>query len=236
MYTNFRTLNDINKAAASMYGLYNRDADGKIVAAYIDLNGKPAGASSDTVYGIVTSDGYVTNEDDTIYTTFDVTANGESAILKFEADENDSASLPAKGDLVYFDKVSDNVYSTNEIHRVARNDTINATPEANFSAAFVQVKEYNEGEILIYSTTATNTSGSVDWKTTTTKSLDEDVVITYVNAGSDKGGDDVGILQADTTNFDSTNGNLIAENAAIVIDKDGKIVAIYVDVDRDIAR
>ena len=228
VYTNVRSLGNINADAAAMAGLYKKDTDNdKVVAAYIDMNSKPSGSSADSMYGIVTSDGYVTKDsDDTVYTTFDVYANGKEMQVKFESEDYDDI---AKGDLIYFDKTSDDVYNTSgDVKKIAGTDTTGVT------GLYVQVKEYDEkGQILTYATEATNTSGTVAWGTTKTLALDDDVVITYVNTDGNKAGEDIGVMQADTTKVDGSNK--IAKNAAILV-KDGKIIAIYVDDDYDITK
>ena len=192
------------------------------------MKSKPSGASADSMYGIVTSDGYVTKDsDDTVYTTFNVYANGKEMQVKFEAEDYDGIE---KGNLIYFDKTSDDVYDTNgkDVKVIA------GTDETGLTGLYVQVKEYDEkGQILTYATEATNTSGTVAWGTTKTLALDDDVVITYVNTDGNKAGEDIGVMQADTTKVDGSNK--IAKNAAILV-KDGKIIAIYVDDDYDITK
>ena len=231
VYTNVRSLGNINTAAEDMAGLYKTDDNGKVVAAYIDMNSKPSGSSADTMYGIVTSDGYVTKDsDDTVYTTFNVYANGKELQVKFE---DDNYSGIAKGDLIYFDKTSDDVYDTSSA--VKKVDGNSATiPETGVTDMFVQVKEYDEkGQILTYTTDSTNVGGTVTWVSPLTLALDDDVVITYVNTDGNKAGEDIGVMQADTTKVDGSNK--IAKNAAILV-KDGKIIAIYVDDDYDITK
>ena len=146
--------------------------------------------------------------------------------VKFESEDYDDIS---KGDLIYFDKTSDDVYNTSgDVKKIAGTDTTGVT------GLYVQVKEYDEkGQILTYATEATNTSGTVAWGTTKTLALDDDVVITYVNTDGNKAGEDIGVMQADTTKVDGSNK--IAKNAAILV-KDGKIIAIYVDDDYDITK
>ena len=231
VYTNVRSLGNINAAAADMVGQYKLDDNGKVVAAYIDMNSKPSGSSADTMYGIVTSDGYVTKDsDDTVYTTFDVYANGKEMQVKFES-ENYSGIT--KGDLIYFDKTSDDVYNTSgDVKKVDGNSS--TAPETGVTDLFVQVKEYDEkGKILTYTIDSTNASGTVTWVSPATLALDDDVVITYVNTDGNKAGEDIGVMQADTTKVDGSNK--IAKNAAILV-KDGKIIAIYVDDDYDITK
>ena len=231
VYTNVRSLGNINADALAMAGQYKLDDNGKVVAAYIDMNSKPSGSSADTMYGIVTSDGYVTKDsDDTVYTTFNVYANGKELQVKFE---DDNYSGIAKGDLIYFDKTSDDVYDTSSA--VKKVDGNSATiPETGVTDMFVQVKEYDEkGQILTYTTDSTNVGGTVTWVSPLTLALDDDVVITYVNTDGNKAGEDIGVMQADTTKVDDSNK--IAKNAAILV-KDGKIIAIYVDDDYDITK
>ncbi|MDO4515562.1 MAG: S-layer homology domain-containing protein [Bacillota bacterium] len=225
VYTDVRGLGNINSDKDSMPGLYKTNTDGKVVAAYIELMAKPAGSTSDTMYGIVTSEGSVTKDDDTSYVSFSVYANGQDMTIKFEGDQDSNISID-KGDLVYFDKTSDNVYSVSDV-KVATNNAL-------ATGLNVQIKEYDEsGKILTYTTAAINNDGVVTWGDSQTLALDDDVVIVYVNTDGDKGGEDIGVVQADTTKVD--DDGVIVPNARIIT-KDGKVIAIYVDDEYDITK
>ena len=230
VYTDVRSLGNINAAAAEMPGQYKANDDGKVVAAYIELMAKPAGAASDTVYGIVTSEGTVTKEDDTSYISFSVATNAGEMTIKFEGDESTETITDgklAKGDLVYFDKTADGIYSAGDVKVT--------TDDAEATGLNVQIKEYDEsGKILTYATGATNTDGTIAWVTPTTVALDDDVVIVYVNTDGDKAGEDIGVMQADTTKFDDTS-KVITANARILT-KDSKVIAIFVDDEYDITK
>ncbi len=231
VYTNVRDLNTINKDKDAMYGLYGLDKDGKVVVAYIDLNDKPSGANANTMYGIVTSDGNVTNKDGVNYTTFNVYANNEPMTITFEGDDK-QAGLPQTGSLIFFDKTSDGIYETKDIITVATDRAVlNASLGSvapGVTANVIQVKDYSQkDQLLTYSTTATNTDGVLNWGTPTPVNVASDAVITYVHADGNKPGKNIGVQRANIANFDEST-KVIAKNA-VILEKENKIIAMFVD-------
>lgn len=224
---NIRNLNDIDLAQYGYYS-YMMDSDGsKVVAAYVTLANKPSGASSDTVYGIVSSENGTVKVNDDTYTSY--TVDVDESTQKTVLIEGDNDSTLKEGDLVSFDVASDDIYATSDI-------TV-YYPESNHTAtnnaAAVFVKEYDEaGQILSYYTGAGSVSDGVYPGTgLTTKAVDEDVQIVYVDAEDNTAGSEIGVNA-----FDGVTGKA---NVVVVFEDNNiskPIVAIYVDVNSDIAQ
>ena len=224
---NIRNLNDIDLAQYGYYS-YMMDSDGsKVVAAYVTLANKPSGASSDTVYGIVSSENGTVKVNDDTYTSY--TVDVDESTQKTVLIEGDNDSTLKEGDLVSFDVASDDIYATSDI-------TV-YYPESNHTAtnnaAAVFVKEYDEaGQILAYYTGAGSVSDGVYPGTgLTTKAVDEDVQIVYVDAEDNTAGSEIGVNA-----FDGVTGKA---NVVVVFEDNNiskPIVAIYVDVNSDIAQ
>ncbi|WP_270479207.1 hypothetical protein, partial [Butyricicoccus sp. AF18-9LB] len=94
-----RNMNSFDLAQYGYYGVITDD--NKVVAAYATLTTKPSGASSDTVYGIVSKENGTTKVDDTTYTSYtvDVDTNTQKTVLI----EGDDSTLK-EGYLVSFDE------------------------------------------------------------------------------------------------------------------------------------
>ena len=224
---NIRNLNDIDLAQYGYYS-YMMDSDGsKVVAAYVTLANKPSGASSDTVYGIVSSENGTVKVNDDTYTSY--TVDVDESTQKTVLIEGDNDSTLKEGDLVSFDVASDDIYATSDI-------TV-YYPESNHTAtnnaAAVFVKEYDEaGQILSYYTGAGSVSDGVYPGTgLTTKAVDEDVQIVYVDAEDNTARSEIGVNA-----FDGVTGKA---NVVVVFEDNNiskPIVAIYVDVKSDIAQ
>jgi len=71
---NIRDLGDVTAAEDKWVAV---EKDGKVVAVYIDLGAKPTGATSSTVYGIVSASNGTVKVDGTTYKQFIVDSNGE---------------------------------------------------------------------------------------------------------------------------------------------------------------
>ena len=212
---NIRSLGDIPSGAAKVV-----KNDGRVVAIYMDLTGTPTGATSTTVYGIVTAYNGKVKIDGTEYHEYVAASNDDTYTLYFTDANNTTADLEA-GDLISFDPSSDNTYGAAEL----------PTKITASNSTGVYVKEYSEADgTLTYFTTVESSddgyTGDVD--TQKTLALDEDCAIVYVDADGDAAGDEIGI-----NSFDSVTGEM---NAAIVTDtKDGDqvIVAIFVETSGD---
>lgn len=106
---NIRTLDDIDLSSGGKQTAYVTN-DGKVVAAFVALAGKPSGASDDTLYGIITDDGQVTSKNGDPYTMFTVWTGEETTVYV----EGDTVSSLNKGALVSFDKSADDTYDQSD--------------------------------------------------------------------------------------------------------------------------
>ena len=205
---NIRSLDDIN-ITAKQYA-YAVD-DGKVVAAFINLQDKPGGASDDTLYGIVTTGGQSTNKGDDPYTLFHIWT-GEDTLVYVD----DAASKLSKGTLVSFDKSADDTYS--------EDDFTVLTDKA------VAVTDYSEeDQNITYAKTLKVEGNAFVENGVETKYIDEDAKIVYIDAKNDAAGDSgMGI-----EDFDATTGYA---NALLVLDKTDtkKVLAIIVNTNNDV--
>ena len=187
--------------------------DGKVVAVYVALGKVPAGASSDTIYGIVTENKGTVKIGDDYFTQYIV-----------YADETTSYTVNAKtafltvGNLVYFDKAADDQYTAADVTIV---DGKNADNEIA-----VWVDEYSEADgTLTYYTSVTKSDNIyAGVGKPTTLPLADDAVIVYVDADADEIAAVLGV-----TSFDTVTGYA---NAAIVVN-DGEIDVIFVETSNE---
>ena len=217
------TMRNMNSFDLAQYGYYGVITDdNKVVAAYATLTTKPSGASSDTVYGIVSKENGTTKVDDTTYTSYtvDVDTNTQKTVLI----EGDDSTLK-EGYLVSFDEASDKVYSASDITIYLKNENTDYHKPSTMAA----IDEYDEkGQIVSY-WDKTNDIGNK--AKLITKAVDDDVKIIYVSAEDDKAADNNGAIE-----YDGVKGT---KNAYIVFDDNNdtkNVVAIFVDVDGDITK
>ena len=215
--SNIRNLDTISATANMMYASVI-DSNGKIVAAFVDYGKKVPGASDDTLYGIITSDGQVTSKNGDPYTMFTVWTGEETTVYV----EGDTFSSLNKGALVSFDKSADDTYDQSNF------TILDGTNTAKGQA--IAVSDYSEADQTITFANALKLEGEAyveDGKTT--KAIDEDAKIVYIDADNQTKGDDgMGI-----TSFDGTTGYA---NALIVYEggvATNKIVAIIVNTNSD---
>ena len=222
------TLRNLNNTAAKSVSAKMTD-DSKVVAAYIDSDNTPSGASSDTVYGIVSAAKGAVKIDDTYYTEFAVDTfdkDGNAEANKKVLIESTNSKLK-KGNLVSFDVASNDIYQDGDI-TVYTDSYSNGT----VTAAAAWVKDYDaKGEILTTWNGVTQNgdvfegnkkNGSDD---VTVTAFDDDAVIAFVSVNDEKGTTDNGVPA-----FDGVKGY---KNVLVV--KDGsKIVGLFVDTDNNI--
>ena len=216
---------DTIKVASGTYNISTMLDDSKIAAAYVELAKKPSGASSDTVYGIVSSEnGTVKNGDDT-YTSFTVddgTDAPKTVLIEGAGDET-----LKKGDLVAFDLASDNVYATSDIKIYARyaSNTLSLNV-ANADHAFKGFAgEYEAASILTYYNTKADLLAKTASKTV---AVDDDVKVIYVDADDNKA-----VAETDVVH----DGISDKANFVAVYDNDDitkSIIAIFVADDSNI--
>ena len=206
--------------------------DGKVVAAYVTLSSKPNSSSSDTVYGIVSSENGDVKVNGDTYTSY--TVDLDESTQKTVMIEGSGDNSLKEGDLVAFDVSADNIYSSSNIKVYARyaSSTLNVNVANCSNAVAAYVDEYDEqGKILSYYTSAPYNSTSKTYEGTglTTKAVDKDVKVIYVNSSDDKAGSNIGVNE-----FDAVKGH---KNVVVVFDNDNEnneIVAIFVDSDSNL--
>ena len=188
------------------------NSDGKVVAVFADLGGTPAGATSTTIYGIVTGANGRVKIDDAYYYQYTVASNSDSYTINIP-----SNTVIATGDLVSFEPTSDDTYANSDLTKI--------------TGTAVYVKEYSESDgTLTYFTGVTGSDGNYvgDTATQNTLALDDDCVIIYVDADGDAAGSEIGV-----NSFDSVTGY---KNAAIVTKttSDGTVItAIFVETSNE---
>ncbi|MCI5499802.1 MAG: S-layer homology domain-containing protein, partial [Clostridiales bacterium] len=192
-----RSLGDITASSATdVYFVLNDDGT-KVVAAFADLGNKPSGASSNTLYGMITKVEQNVKVDGVNYNKYTVWTGEDTTVYTKDTFE--------KGDFVYFDKTSDDLYAANEIKALGGQE--------------IWVVEYEENDkVLTYKTSLPGTDAA--------KAVDDDVQIVYVDKDGNKAGDTIGVNKYDTiTGY---------ANAIIVdTDNDGKIDAIMVETSNE---
>ena len=189
-----------------------KNSDGKVVAVFADLGGTPAGATSTTIYGIVTGANGRVKIDDSYYYQYNVASNSDSYTINIPGND-----VIAAGDLVSFEPTSDNTYANSDLTKI--------------TGTAVYVKEYSESDgTLTYFTAVTGEDGNYtgDSATQNTLALDDDCAIIYVDADGDAAGSEIGV-----NGFDSVTGY---KNAAIVTKttSDGTVItAIFVETSNE---
>ena len=230
--SNIRNLNTFSSVSGKIYASVT-NSDGKVVAAFIDMNGKPSGSANETLYGIITNDPTVTSKDGDTYTMYNIWT-GKDTVVYVDGNQKDASGVAlAKGQLVSFDESADQTYTQNK-----KDDNggtydftiLDGTATVPAKGQAIAVTDYNEKDKTITFASALKVDGDAyvaDGKTT--KAIDNDVKIVYINADKDKAGDDgMGI-----TSFDGTTGYA---NAMIVYEDnntDKKVVAIIVNTNSD---
>ena len=204
---NIRTLGNI---AANADGKKIVD-DGKVVAAYVALASKPSGATSDTVYGIVTGGGNTVKVGDEYKNAYTV-ANDQASYTVYLPT---SASL-TKGNIVAFEKASDDIYAAADVKVLA-----NGAAAVDGTAYVAYIDEMDGEDVLSYFTGVSgNDATGYTGTGSKTYALDDDCKIVYVDQDNDAAGSNIGINE-----FDGVKGYA---NAIVVI-KDSKIQAIIIE-------
>ena len=228
---NIRGLKDIT--ANSKNYVYVTNDDGKVVAAFINLQASVGVSTADTVFGMVTATNGTVEIDDVYYNQYIVWA-GEEITVNIDTDGSDgngADSTLAKGSIYGFVVNSDNKYDDSTGFKLvskadlAKSDvsSLDGFTETKASADAVAVKNYDESEqLLTYYTTRTGDSTSpVDTSVVVTKAVADDVKIIYVDVDGNKAGDDIGVGA-----YDAVNNYF---NALIFINDDGVISHIVVE-------
>ncbi len=181
--------------------------DGKIVAAFVNFQNNPNGATDNTVYGIVSSENGRIKD----YYSYTVQSNGEEYTVNVDS----NTKTLDKGDLVWFEKTSDDNYDVSDVHRV--------NAEAN--KATVWTKE-NEKTALTFFQSVALSGSSYQGVNQTTLAYEKDAPIIFVDTKNDKSE-----AEGSIGSFDTVTGYA---NAVIIMDKamaaDAKIKAVFIEV------
>ena len=201
---------------------YVANGSGRVTIVVADLKDEPNGASSDTVYGMITGYTNTVKLGDDEYRQYKVwTADGEKTI-NIEVTDDEGNSVLKNGTYVTYDETNNDRYAFGKV---------NAVEGTN-----VAVKDYSTSDKVLsyYSKLTANESGEGENKVTTysgekenltSVAMDKDGVIVYVDAKDSDGVDDMGI-----SSFDTSTG---FANAKIVL-KDSKIIALFVNTNTDV--
>ena len=151
----------------------------KVVAAYLELEATPSGATSSAVYGLVTADNGTVKYDDNFYASYTVwTTDGEKSV-------NVKTGTLTKGQLYKFEPTADGYYD-------------NATSFTQGFGTVAAIKSYSESEkLLTYYTGKTGTAPNATWSGETTYAVADDVTVLYVNQKDNKAGEEIGINEFD---------------------------------------
>ena len=214
-----RDLDDLSTEATYTYVA---NGSGRVTIVVADLKDEPNGASSDTVYGMITGYTNTVKLGDDEYRQYKVwTADGEKTI-NIEVTDDEGNSVLKNGTYVTYDETNNDRYAFGKV---------NAVEGTN-----VAVKDYSTSDKVLsyYSKLTANESGEGENKVTTysgekenltSVAMDKDGVIVYVDAKDSDGVDDMGI-----SSFDTSTG---FANAKIVL-KDSKIIALFVNTNTDV--
>ncbi|MCI9265005.1 MAG: S-layer homology domain-containing protein [Oscillospiraceae bacterium] len=185
--------------------------DGKVVAAFVNMQNTPNGATDNTVYGIITAENGRIKD----YYSYTVQSNGKEFTVNIDA----TSKTHAKGDLVWFEKTNDNSYDANDVHKMS----------AEVNKATVWTKEA-EATSLTYFTSTIAQDGGYKGIGQTTLALEKDAPVIYVDTKNDKS-EAEGSIGA----FDSVTGYA---NALILADKalpnnTAKIKAVFIETSNE---
>ncbi len=225
---NVRDLNDVTPEAVGGKTFSASYANGgKVVAAFVTLQTRPSGTSSNTFYGIVSGGGSTVKDGDETYKEYTVENDQETVTVKIGT----NYSLTT-GSLVYFDRTSDDVYNQNTTGRTADIKAFDGTDLSDAGkglAAWVSSYEANDKTITYFTeVTGNETDGYKGTETggkMKTAALDDDCVIVYVDADNKEAGSDISI--------DAFDAVTPYRNVLLVADSSGKITAIFVESSRE---
>ena len=195
-------------------------SSGKVVAAFIALDAEPAGSTSNEVYGVITAVNGTTKIDNTAYTQYTVSVNGESSIVNVKS----TGGALKKGQVVRYEPTSDNLYDAASDFALVATKTFSA-----------YVKEYDADRRII--TFCDNVQGKdpvtengTDWTryeaagTSKTYAVKSDVKIYAVD--KDAPTSSVG-SDSSVTGFNTNTGK---RNVYLVVNTDDEVEVIVVEI------
>lgn len=199
------------------------NSDGLVKAAYVELSQKPGTATSDTLYGIVSKYVGVRSIDNETYYqyTVDLSKSEQETVY---VDVNNAIDV---GDLVKFDRNSNNLYAGGEFIKV----TGSAAETTIINTWYIAAANRYSNNTLSYFTGTQHASADEAFVGTTNSGADEtalnitvasDVKLVYVDVEENEAGEDIGVGHF------NTNSNAGGANIIFHTNDDGIVDVIFV--------
>jgi len=187
----------------------------EVVAVYVDLGKKPAGATTTTVYGIISAYNGSVKVNGDAYKSYTVDVNDEQHTVY------SNVSGLAKGKIVELDLTSDNIYTRDELKLVSA-----LTPDA---IGYVSKYSDRDSTVTVGTTVSAETvNGSTTYKVTgdtTVFAIDGNTKIYYVDQDNDKG------VISSISEFDAISGT---KNIIVFADDDNVAETIIFEVSNEV--
>lgn len=187
---NLRSLGDVKNALETSVQTNSVVDGGKVVVGYVELKKKPAGTSSDVLYGVIAS----------LEGTFEA-PNGDNMSLYKVAVDGETINVYtndtlAAGKLVTFERTADDCYDADEVKVI-----VTAADTAISEWTLAALTDGTDGDLLAYMAATVNHGESEDnvafTGTETTVALGKNVTVVYLNCEDKEPGDDVGYVPFD---------------------------------------
>ena len=187
------------------------NADGQVIAAYIDNSTTGDVSSGSTNYGFVTASNGVVKLGDDEYHSYSVW-NGSETITIYTNKAN--LVTLAKNNYIAYGTVTDNKYDS-----AANLEVLTVT---NGNCSDVATKKWDEGDkTLTYFTSVTLNGTVYEGDAAITDAMASNVKVIYVDRDKSVGVEDFGV-----TGFDSSTGY---SNAKIVFNTEGEVAVLFVE-------
>ena len=187
----------------------------EVVAVYVDLGKKPAGATTTTVYGIISAYNGSVKVNGDAYKSYTVDVNDEQHTVY------SNVSGLAKGKIVELDLTSDNIYTRDELKLVS--------PQTPDAIGYVSKYSDRDSTVTVGTTvTAETVNGSTTYKVTgdtTVFAIDGNTKIYYVDQDNDKG------VISSISEFDAISGT---KNIIVFADDDNVAETIIFEVSNEV--
>ena len=217
---NIRDLDDFDET--HLYTVVT-DGDNKVVAVAMDLQGKPTGASDDTVWGIVSK--YVRREED--FWVYNVQANGEEYTIKVETTNKVKVQPLAERNLVTFNPTANNEYDEGDVYKMGVAGSMD-TGE-NWYRGFVKEYSSRDNTLTLWNNAPSgpDVNGVFSYAPNgpaTTYAIDKDATIIFVDQDG-KTSSGVSSINA----YSQMDGSKARANVGYVLDNDDVIQVIFVE-------
>ncbi len=200
-------------------------AGNRIVAAVANYGSRPNGSVGNTVYGMITKvvGTAGVGEDNEVYTEITVTSGGEDHTLYLPKNADTTTKYCEKA-LVYFDPVSDNIYTEPEVHVIQKMNDDHRIVTGVYAS---ELLTSGSDRSFTFYTAVKGSAGDYEGDgLPTTWALAKDCRVVYVDKDGKKAGNDNG---GDVPEFSGTYGKT---NAVVIYDADNKeILSIIVNTD-----